>query len=283
MGIDFRACLYALSDVIMNRPPPLRLFDQIYMKLPDMLLQTELIGRWYKGKKVVFIGDGDAIALSFVHLSQKKLLPDVPEHVTVLDFDERVVNSVNHFASQYDLTPLIHAEQYNVADPLPEKHWQQHDAFYTNPPWGASNDGTSVCAFIERGIEAMRPDALGCIVIGDHPEHRWTHDVQLVTQRLLLDHAFRVAEMLPRFHKYHLDDDPELTSCSLIAERRGGAVAPFASRPLDADRLHNFYGAENPLKIRYVLDRRNGGKFESRDIDTVSFDGSTNGEAETAD
>ena len=39
------SCRNALSDVIINRPPPLRHFDQIYMKLPDMLLQAELIGR----------------------------------------------------------------------------------------------------------------------------------------------------------------------------------------------------------------------------------------------
>ncbi len=36
--IDFRSRLYALSDVIKNRPRPLRIFDQIDMKLPDMLL-----------------------------------------------------------------------------------------------------------------------------------------------------------------------------------------------------------------------------------------------------
>ena len=47
MAIDFRACLYALSDVVINRPPPLRHVDQIYMKLPDMLLQAEFIGRWF--------------------------------------------------------------------------------------------------------------------------------------------------------------------------------------------------------------------------------------------
>src|SRR6266852_5526817 len=131
MGIDFRACLYALSDVIINRPRPLRVFDQIYMKLPDMLLQAELISRWFDKKAIIFIGDGDAIALSLVHLSTQKLLPGVPEHITVLDFDERVVNSVNHFASDHGLSDRIFGELYNVADPLPKKHWQRYDAFYT--------------------------------------------------------------------------------------------------------------------------------------------------------
>jgi hypothetical protein len=50
--MDFRSCLYGLSDVIINRPTPLRVFDQIYMKLPDMLLQAELTAQWCDGKTV---------------------------------------------------------------------------------------------------------------------------------------------------------------------------------------------------------------------------------------
>ncbi len=178
----FCACLYALSDVIVNRPTPLRVFDQIYMKLPDMLLQTELTSRWFKKKRVAFIGDGDGIALALVHLSTQELLPDCPQGIEVLDFDERVVHSVNHFAHHYSLSELIHASLYNVADALPREHWQAYDAFYANPPWGASNDGNSVAAFIQRGIEAVRAAAFGCIVIGDHRDYPWTHNVQSVTQ-----------------------------------------------------------------------------------------------------
>lgn len=272
MSVDFRACLYALSDVIMNRPKPLRIFDQIYMKLPDMLLQAELISRWFDGKNVLFVGDGDAIGLSLVHLSAQKLLPNSPAHITILDFDERVVNSVNHFATHFRLSSSIHAELYNVADPLPEQHWQKHDAFYTNPPWGASNEGSSVVAFIERCVEGVRGVSLGCIVIGDHREYEWTHDVQLVTQRRLLEEGFRVAEMLPEFHKYHLDDDPDLTSCSLLVERRDATRETiYASRGLPADRLQNFYGKSSPLKIRYVRDLTNGGKLASRDVTMEPF------------
>jgi predicted methyltransferase len=286
MSIDFRQCLYAISDVIINRPPPLRVFDQIYMKLPDMLLQAELISRWFKKKRVVFIGDGDAIALTMVHLVSLKLVPEhvLPEHVTVLDFDERIVNSVNEFASHNSLIGTIHAELYNIADPLPENHWQRHDAFHTNPPWGRRNDGSSVLAFIKRGIEAVRGESLGCIVIGDHPSHAWTHSVQLRAQSLLLDHKFRVAEMLPQFHRYHLDDDPELTSCAMIAQRDGGDVISYASRRLDKASLHNFYGSENPLHIKYVRDRRNGGKLESNDIQVIPYnEDKTNGQAESSE
>src|SRR5207248_1860818 len=139
MSIDFRSCLNALSDVIINRPPPLRHFDQIYMKLPDMLLQAELIGRWFHDKDVIFIGDGDAIALAVGHLHASKdpngkpLLAKGPRHIHVMDFDERMVNSINQFAWNNKLRNAVSASLYNVADPLPLEHWQQYDAFYTNP------------------------------------------------------------------------------------------------------------------------------------------------------
>ena len=44
--------------------------------------------------------------------------------------------------------------------------------------------------------------------------------------------GFRVAEMLPEFHRYHLDDDPELTSCSLVVERKSHNLpSEYASEP----------------------------------------------------
>ena len=267
MSIDFRKCLYALSDVIINRPPPLRAFDQIYMKVPDMLLQADLLGRWFAGRRVVFIGDGDAVALAYVHLTAMELLAGPPAHVTVLDFDERVVNSVNHFADRHDLQNLIHAELYNVIDPLPPDHWEAHDAFYTNPPWGGSNDGASVCHFAKRGVEACSGNSRGSIVIGDHHNFPWTHRVQFVTQSMLIARGFRVAEMLPEFHRYHLDDSPELTSCAMLFERVEHSPTEYDSGPLSPDELANFYGKDLPPKYRYVRDLTNGGKYMSRDAE----------------
>ena len=40
-SLDLRQAFNALSDVVVNRPAPLRRFDQIYMKISDMLLQAE--------------------------------------------------------------------------------------------------------------------------------------------------------------------------------------------------------------------------------------------------
>jgi hypothetical protein len=77
--LDLRKCLNAISDVVNNRPRPLREFDQIFMKTADMLLQTEHVGRVFQGRRVVFIGDGDAIGLCLVHLHNSKLLECGPK------------------------------------------------------------------------------------------------------------------------------------------------------------------------------------------------------------
>jgi predicted methyltransferase len=272
MSIDFRKCLYALSDVIINRPPPLRAFDQIYMKIPDMLLQAELLSRWFSKKRIIFIGDGDAIALTLVHLTHLDLLHGSPERVVVLDFDERVVNSVNYFADRLGLAKIISARLYNVVEPMPRELWQQFDGFYTNPPWGASNEGRSVVHFVNRGVEGCLGRARGCIVIGDHPKFLWTHQVQRVTQCALIERGFRVAEMLPEFHRYHLDDSPELTSCSLLVERDDPIDSEYASLDVPESELPNFYGRDNPAMYRYVRDLTNGGKFMSQDVELVPFD-----------
>ena len=47
-SLDLRQAFNALSDVVVNRPSALREFDQIYMKVSDMLLQAELMSRWFE-------------------------------------------------------------------------------------------------------------------------------------------------------------------------------------------------------------------------------------------
>jgi hypothetical protein len=54
--LDLRRSLNAISDVVNNRPRPLREFDQIFMKTADVLLQTEHVGRLFEGKRVIFYG-----------------------------------------------------------------------------------------------------------------------------------------------------------------------------------------------------------------------------------
>jgi len=249
---DLREAINAVSDVVANRPPPLREFDQIYMKVADMVIQAHYISERFHEKSVVFVGDGDAIALTVMHLGRREIFRKCPRLIHVLDFDERIVKSIVRFAEKFEFSDKLSATLYNVVDPLPQQAFGYFDAFYTNPPWGASNKGESVCAFLERGIEASNKHAEGVIVIADDHRLPWTQQVLLKSQRRAARRGFVVAELIPQMHFYHLDDAPELQSCSCMFRRVEDEAAPSVSQPLDATRRQNFYGRNNPLMVRYI-------------------------------
>jgi predicted methyltransferase len=249
--IDLRRAFNAVSDVVENRPRPLREFDQIYMKAGDIVLYTEFLARKFDGKYVAFVGDGDAIGLCLAHMASQGVLNSGPSRITILDFDERLVNSVNEFANDHGIESLVSAELYNVIDPLPVQHLGSFDAFHTNPPWGQYNEGESVTVFLGRGILLLKPGGLGVCVIADDSRLLWTQEVLHKTQRHGLSHGLVLKEMIPAFHEYHLDDAPELRSCVMIY-RKTFEDSRLENDRLPPERLSNFYGRDQEVRVHYV-------------------------------
>jgi predicted RNA methylase len=243
--IDLRAAINAVSDVVQNRPRPLREFDQIYMKTADMVLQSEFVARWADGERLAFIGDGD--------LQHREIFSYGPAEIVVFDFDERICNAVERFADKERLETL-RSSLYNVLDVFPEPG--AFDRFYTNPPWGASNDGESVKVFMQRGMEATGYCGQGMIVVADDPDLDWPKRVLARLQGAALDAGFFVQRMPTHVHSYHLDDNPDLRSCNVIVNALSGEGQQVKSEPIrDADRLAHFYGRNLIPHVRYVRDR----------------------------
>jgi len=224
------------------------------MKIGDLALQAAFVAQRLDGKDVVFIGDGDGICLSIAHLKGQDVMEYGPRTMEVVDFDERIVKSITRFADKYRYEN-VSARLYNVADSVPDDLIGSKEAFYTNPPWGASNEGESVLAFVERGIECTKDGGLGVVVLADDLSYSWTQQVLRNVQLRVLDAGFVVAEMDPEAHLYHLDDAPDLHSCSLVFRRVNLVMKPVKSTPLDGQRLQNFYGRNNPMRYRYVRER----------------------------
>lgn len=251
--IDLRAAINAVSDVIQNRPRPLREFDQIYMKAGDMVMQSEFVARWSDGKDLAFIGDGDAISVCAMYLHRRGLIPHGPASVTVFDFDERICNAVTRFADRERLDDLS-ATLYNCLDPFPGP--TDFDCFYTNPPWGASNDGESAKVFMQRGMEACSYAGEGIVVVADDPELDWPNRVLSNLQQSALSSGFFVQRMMPQLHSYHLDDAPELRSCNVLVRPVSDERREAASLPInDPIRLENFYGRNSEPRVRYVREK----------------------------
>ena len=251
--IDLRAAINAISDVVQNRPRPLRLLDQIYMKTGDMVLQSELIASWANGKRLAFIGDGDAISVCVAYLKKRGIIDYGPSEIVVFDFDERICGAVDRFADSERLEQLK-SKLYNCFDAFPDLG--SFDCFYTNPPWGASNDGMSVRLFVQRGMEAVGYGGEGMVVIADDEELEWPQRVLANTQRFALESGFYVQRMMSRVHEYHLDDAPELRSCNLALKALPGTKPPGESQPVtDKVQLEHFYGLENALRVKYVREK----------------------------
>jgi predicted methyltransferase len=116
--IDLRAAVNSISDLIENRPRPLREFDQIYMKAGDMVLESELVGRWADGRNLVFVGDSDAIGIASRTCSAERLSQAAPPTLLSTTSTRGICNAVTRFAEKEGLDQLS-ARLYNVADPFP--------------------------------------------------------------------------------------------------------------------------------------------------------------------
>jgi len=254
LKVDLRAAMNAVSDVVQNRPKPLREFDQIHMKVGDMVLQSEIVADWSDQKSLAFIGDGDAISVCVAYLQAREVLPFGPTRITVFDFDERVVNAVKRFADR-ERIEVLDARLYNVLDEMPSEG--EFDLFYTNPPWGASNNGESVNAFTQRGFEAVGFVGEGMVVVADDDELEWPKVVLGKVQRYAYDQGFYVSKMQRKIHAYHLDDAPDLKSCNLyFSALPGNEGNRKPSRPLiDPIRLENFYGRSKEPRVQYIKER----------------------------
>ncbi len=269
---NLREAINAISEVIINRPKPIREFDQIYMRAGDMLLQTEHVSHLFKDKSIVFIGDGDSICLCLAYLHKIGILKHGPSKIHILDFDERIVLSIKHFAKKFEIENVISSELYNVASALPKEHWQKFDGFYTNPPYGASNNGKSVECFLKRGIEACKGDCVASVVIADDGDSQWTRNVLFNTQTYMLSNFYFLSQQIPAFHSYHLDDAPDLKSCALSFKRVGGKHEPYSSIALEKESLQSFYGTNKPLTIKFVKDLTEGGTKNSQDHQFIPYE-----------
>lgn len=252
--IDVRDAVNAISDVVQNRPRPIRSFDQIYMKAGDMVMQSELVADWADGKQIAFIGDGDAISVCVAYFKKRNIIDYGPSRITVFDFDERIVHAIKRFAEREQIR-WLDAELYNCIEAFPRP--SRFDCFYTNPPWGQSNNGSSVHVFVRRGIEACGFQGQGMVVIGDDKELEWPKQVLATTQRYGADLGYFVSRMQPQMHQYHLDDDKLLRSCNLFFEALPGNQSHGESATIiDPQALRNFYGRDQGVRVRYVRDKR---------------------------
>lgn len=193
-------------------------------------------------------------ASASAYLQKREIIDYGPTTIRVFDFDERICSAVKRFADRERIDALD-SRLYNCLEPFPEIG--AYERFYTNPPWGASNDGESVKVFVQRGMEATAYAGEGMIVIADDSELEWCQQVLANVQSFAIESGYFVQRMMSQLHRYHLDDAPDLRSCNLVVKGLPGTRRKVESLPItDPARLENFYGRGNNLRVRYIKEKK---------------------------
>lgn len=240
-----RAELELIKVVENARPRPHREFDQIPMRAEDLLRQVKFMVPKLAGKSVVFVGDYDGTSMIVGLLGLLRYAQ--PAHMHVLDFDERVLETIKRVATEHDFAHKVTVSKYDVFDRVPPELEGIFDWFYTNPPYGASNNGESARLFITRGIELVKPQgSWGCVILPSDDTRAWTEEAMRATQEYVLADGWIINHMEEDAHRYHLDDDKELSSSVLLIHRRGlknqrSRNLPYAGRRVAHTEIPRFY------------------------------------------
>lgn len=229
-----------------DRPKPIRAVDQIFMLPGSQLIQALLAIDYLKYRDVVFVGDGDCMALVIAHLAQHNVFKG-PGKIRVFDFDERLLAFMEQAIIDLDILPdLISLHLYNVRNPIPEKYAQAHEVFYTNPPYGSADGGECGKVFLGRCMEFCKPaPSWGMALLPFAHKETWSKLAMANIQRFLCDHGYVVSEMIREIHQYHLEDRPSLRSCNLVVDRVENKSVPFAGQRLNSNEIQRFYGRSN--------------------------------------
>lgn len=233
------------------RPKPQREIDQIFMLPGSQLNQVKLMSTYLRNRSVVFVGDGDSMALSFALLAKERVI-ESPGQMVVLDFDERIVGFINQVARDNNLHDRVRAQHYNVLNPIPDEMRDRFDVFYTNPPYGSSNRGASGLAFLIRCMAACKPVNSSGIAILPYATETWSSEAMHRIQNYMNTHGYVIGDMLRDMHLYHLDDSPDLRSATVIFDRVERIETPHATESLPAEFTRFFYGSDDrgiPLGI----------------------------------
>lgn len=241
-----------IDEVANNRPNPIRAYDQIYMYSSDMFLQTKLLLDYSEKKSIAFLGDGDGINSLLALFSKREGIP-ISETI-VLDFDERILNSYKQLYSSHNITNA-HLDLYNVLEPLPEKYHAKYDLFYINPPYGSKNNGLSCIAWLHRCMDLCTSLGSGFVVVPYDKKQPWTISAMSNIQKFLIEHGFVIRDMISEFHKYHLEDNPDLRSATIIVDRVNNQLSEYHDKLLPKSFAQNLYGSPRRLP-RYIMDDR---------------------------
>jgi len=182
--------------LLRHRPPADTQLDQAKC-LPETAAARALLALengLLAGRRLAFLGDDDFTSVAVAVLGDMLAEHQAagPAAITVLDIDERIVNTLTELAEQHSW-PLL-AYGHDLRRPLPADLLHRHDGFFTDPPYTV----TGARLFVSRGVEMCRPEGFTAF-LSFAPKGP---DEMLAVQADMARMGLYLREIKPGFNRY---------------------------------------------------------------------------------
>lgn len=144
-----------------------------------------------EGRNIFILGDDDLTGIAAA-------LTGLPNHVTVVEVDERLVNFIKACAESEGLTNIT-VHTYDARQSLSNKFKKQNDTFFVDPVETYSG----ILLFLTRAIEALGGEGTAGYFGLTHLEasrKKWN-----VIQKHIIDMNFAITDILQNFQWYELN------------------------------------------------------------------------------
>ena len=237
-----------------NRPKPRWRYDQVFMLEDSMIYQAKKYYKYLENKNIVFLGDGDGASIYYGLLLKYGLVKNV-NNITVLDFDERILNyhkkiyNENNLADYYKLSLL----KYNVLNPISINLKNKFDFFYINPPYGAFNNGNSIIAWIHRCLDLCSDNCMGCLIIPCDENYSWSVNNIKYIKKFFKEKGFNIIKEELNIHDYDFGGTSDLKSSTFIVEKKRKVKSEYSNLELPNEFKENLYGKPRDIP-NYIID-----------------------------
>lgn len=226
--------LNALRDAAIRaqalRPAIDAAIDQCHIDLDSLCrrVATIISSRPITQTRIAFVGDDDLASVALLQIAS-------PEHLLLLDIDERIITTVETAAVDLGVRERLSLEHVDLSSAdstqVAARYGETFDVVVSDPPYAI--DGMLRFVHIAMALTAYTGEVH--IAVPALLAEAWTDELLLSVQALLVTSGFVVDRVVPGTFTYETSD----VVSSLIVARRLSGGPPVS--PIGATKIDRFY------------------------------------------
>ncbi|MGQ0777093.1 MAG: bis-aminopropyl spermidine synthase family protein [Pseudonocardiales bacterium] len=240
----------ALRDAVVRtrllRPKADISIDQCHTDLDSLCRRVAMIitSRPIAQTRIAFIGDDDLASVALLQITS-------PEHLLLLEIDERIIIAVETIAANLGQREQLSVERVDLSSVdsahVSNRYGEKFDIVVTDPPY--ATDG--MLRFVQVAMALTAYTGEVHIAVPALLAEAWTDELLLDVQRLLTMSGFVIDRVIPGAFTYETSD----VVSSLVIARRLPGGPPIS--PTGSTRTDRFYTTRiAPTQEELILTRQ---------------------------